>query len=173
MSACSPDSRVRFEIVCSATDICDPEPRLKAKLLVTHHDVSDTGECVERIDEVAVKCGELVEIRLLGPPCPGKRPKSPRSSLRVGSDGIKVVMGEAVVLEVTATDDCGNVASADYDPASEPSPTWDEVLEDGTCCPAIGRPKAGRCEPGFCELDDAGIGRGRTRGGSRFGRPPR
>ena len=63
---------------------------------------------------------------------------------------VKVVTGESVVLQVTATDRCGNAAPASYDPAEEPSPLCDVVLEDGSCCPPIGRPEPGSCGPDVC-----------------------
>ena len=86
-----------------------------------------------------------LEIRLAAPPCPAKSSRPPRPALSVTSDGQKVVRAESVQLEVTGTDACGNAATATYDPAAEPSPLCDEVLDDGTCCPPIGPPPGTAC----------------------------
>ncbi len=45
----------------------------------------------------------------------------------------------------TATDACGNKASADDDPKTHGSPLCDERLIDGTCCPAIAAPPPKVC----------------------------
>ena len=70
--------------------------------------------------------------------------------MTVRSDGVRVFVGEKVILAVTATDNCGNSAEVAYDPSVEPSPLCDEVLEDGTCCPAIAPPDPDCDEP--CEF---------------------
>ena len=108
------------------------------------------GDCLPHTDIIDVECGELVEIRLAAPPCPASSPTSPGSSLGVTSEGTKVVTGESVVLEVTASDACGNSAAASWDPAAEPSPDCEEVLADRTCCPPIAPPAPPDCHPAAC-----------------------
>ena len=103
------------------------------------------GECGGRGGETEVDWEGRVVTQLLEPGGASRR-RSPRRALRVDSDGVKTVSGESVVLEVTAEDRCGNSAAASYDPSAEPSPLCDVVLEDGSCCPAIGRPGAPGCD---------------------------
>ena len=126
-------------MVCSVTDDCDPDPLLEALLLVSYHEVTPDGDCVEVIDEVDVECGEIVEIQLVAPPCPALPPASPQSPVSANSEGEDVIMGESVVLELTATDACGNQATDTYDPASEPLP-----------CPPIGQPPGPDCPVPLC-----------------------
>jgi hypothetical protein len=152
-SACSAPTSRSFLVRCSASDNCDPDPTLSARLLVTHHDVPRKGgPCVTRVDEVEVACDEPVEVRLLAPPCPARPPRSPRSSLSVNSAGVKVVTGEEVVLRVTSVDRCGNVTVEEHDPRREPSPLCEERLADGTCCPALGPPRRKGCKLPVCGL---------------------
>lgn len=149
-SVCAPPTTRAFEVVCQASDNCDPTPRLTAALHVTHHDVLErNGACTLRHDVVPVTCGEHIELQLLAPPCPSK-PRAPRPSMFVNSQGFKVVTGEVVVLEVTAEDRCGHLSTATDDPASHPSPLCDERLEDGTCCPAVAAPEDGKCKVPVC-----------------------
>ena len=68
----------------------------------------------------------------------------------MNSAGIKVLTGEQAVLEVKATDRCANQAVATTDPASAPSPLCDDVLDDGTCCPAIALPPDPKCKLPLC-----------------------
>lgn len=147
-TACSPNSSRTFTVECSVSDICDPGAKATAQLVVTNHDVGSGGSCALRTDHIDVACGEIVEVRLEAPPCPSK-PRSPRPPVTSVS-GVRIFTGEAVVLHVTATDNCGNAAVATYDPAKEPSPLCDEVLEDGTCCPAIAAPPDGKCKVPLC-----------------------
>ena len=109
----------------------------------------------ERIDAIEVECGELVEIHLVAPPCPASPPSSAVTSLTINEEGLKVVTGESVVLEVSGVDRCGNVGSAQFDPAVEPAPPpCAQVLPDGSCCPAIAPPDPPDCEPdGPCGTD--------------------
>ena len=43
----TPSSRA-FEVHCSATDNCDPDPEVSATMIATYHEVVD-GDCVEHI----------------------------------------------------------------------------------------------------------------------------
>jgi hypothetical protein len=150
-SICRPPATRRFTVGCSASSPCDPSPQTSAVLHVVDHVVpSRDGVCVERTFDIPVTCGEVIEIRLAAPPCPAKPPRSVNNPVETNPDGTRTVTGESVVLVVTATDSCGNSASDSYDPSTEPSPLCDEVLTDGTCCPAIGPPPDPRCRVPLC-----------------------
>ena len=150
-SACSPLARRTFQVVCSATDNCDPAPGLNARLLVTNHAVGATESCSDEPAEVPVECGEVVEIQLIEPPCPADGPRSAPSAVVVNAAGIKSLTGERVELEVTATDRCDNVATDRFDPATEPSTLCDEVLVDDTCCSAVAPPASAKCKVALCD----------------------
>ena len=60
------------------------------------------------------------------------------------------VFAESVTLRVTAEDRCGNVGVSEFDPAVEPSVLGDEVLADGTVCPAIAQPEPPKCKGPVC-----------------------
>ena len=150
-------------VTCTVSDDCDPAPAVGGELLVSHVDVPSAGTCAPRADEVAVACGEVVYVELLPPLCPA-RAHRPRSSLRIRADGVKVVVvvGERVLLQVSATDAAGNSRTVEFDPAVAPSPLCDLRLVDGTCCPALTRPRAGRCGVPLC-ADAPGPGSSRER----------
>jgi hypothetical protein len=149
VSACSPSSIGQFQVVCGGSDECDPEPDLEAVLVVTNHEVDPvTHECIEIVDELEVECGELIEIELLPPVCP-LVPASPQAPVSADSEGATVIRGEQVLLEVTATDDCGNQDTASADP-TEPPPECENPLPDGSCCPPIAPPPAPDCPVPLC-----------------------
>ena len=140
-------------VQCSATDNCDPNPATSAVIVVTNHDVpQQNGPCVLRIDRYPVNCGDTIDIHLVAPPCPAKGPTSPHApaSPQSPASGFPVYTGEKVVLEVTATDRCGNTATDTYDPAQEPEPGCTDPLPDGTCCPAISEPTPPECKVPLC-----------------------
>jgi Mg-chelatase subunit ChlD len=155
-TACSAPAVRSFSVVCGGgADRCDPEPAtLTARLLVTRYDVPQPwGPCNQRTESFDVQCSEQVEIQLLPAQCPAS-PTAPLASHSVNADGVQVFRGEQVVLEVSATDSCGNLASSLYDPAQEPSPLCDQVLADGSCCPAVAQPAPPSCPVPVC--GDAG-----------------
>ena len=141
-------------MVCDASDNCDPDPALSPVLHVLNHDVPVAGgPCVERIDDFSVACDEIVEIRLLAPPCPARSPSSPVVAHSVNS-GVQVLSGERVTFELRATDRCGNSASDSFDPAANPSPLCDDqTTPGGVCCPPIGQPPAPKCRVPVCVLN--------------------
>lgn len=113
-SACAGPYSQIVKIDCGvASDACDKKPDVSAKLVVTRHDIDpSTMTCVLVTEDVPVDCGELIELVRLAAPCPASGPSSaPLPTVDTGPDGIRIVRGESIRLEVTATDDCG-LASA-------------------------------------------------------------
>ena len=155
VSACTEPTSRSFEVVCDGTDNCDDEPDLEAVLLVTVTDVDPiTGECESRVEELQVECGKLVHVVLTAEPCPDDPPSDQRCMVTITPGGVTLT-GEEVVLQVSATDDCGNTGTAEYYPAPEPSPLCEIVLENGECCPAIVQPGPGKvCLLYPCSFDD-------------------
>jgi hypothetical protein len=135
VSPASPRSD-EFVVDCgTASDACDSQPLTQtAELRVQRSDVVD-GACVPVEELVPVDCGEVVELRLLAAPCPARPPKSPRVAVSVRSDGVKVVLGESIELEVTASDACDNT-----------SPPC--VVDAATLC--LERPEPPRCPVPLC-----------------------
>jgi hypothetical protein len=109
----------RVEVVCSGSDACDPAPSVVARIVLTRH-VIENGGCAERTETVPVACGELVDLVRLAPPCLGRPPRSPRPPVAVGSDGVRVLAGEHIQLEVQATDACGLQSDLCVDVATAP-----------------------------------------------------
>ena len=105
---------------------------------------------MERVEQLAVTCGEVVALRLLARPCPAREPRSSQPAVSVNSTGLRVITAESVVLHVTATDASGNETSVSVDPTVVASPLCDEVLADRTCCPAIARPPDRHCQIPVC-----------------------
>lgn len=140
---CSAPAERRFQVVCDASDNCSPPPPVQAKLRVRQHDVTPAG-CEERLVDVPVLCGEVVELHLISPPCPLKPPSGPQPTVIIDGTGTKVVTGENITLEVQAADRCGNVGVASWDPVSSPGGCGDLTPPPDANCKV---PVCGRCAP--------------------------
>jgi hypothetical protein len=104
------------------------------------------GGCVPVTEEVAVDCGEVVELRLVVPPCPTMRPRPARPALSVTSAGLKVIRGERLTVRVRAADACGNPsATCAVDPATTEDPGSPGL-------PLLRPPADARCPVSPCRL---------------------
>ena len=124
-SRCAPPARDRFRVACAAADSCHPGVMVDARLLVA---TTDPLEGASRIDELAVACGEVVELELVAPGSPLRLPAA-------------VIRGEAFTLEVVGADVCGNETIATFDVSAPP--VCEQPLPSGACCPLLAAADAG------------------------------
>ena len=116
----------------AAADAQTPEPR-----------VSVPEDLLAVLTLRGKPCGEVVELRVVTSPCralPSPRhPRPARPACSVREDGVKVVTGESMWLELRAVDRCGNPATRILDPLDPGSEPCAEGVdpETGECCPAI------------------------------------
>lgn len=136
-SACPARSSGTFKVTCGGSDSCDPTPSLRARFRVTNHDVV-AGVCSVRVEDVDVLCDEVVALRLLAPPCPARGATSPAPPVVVVGER-KLISGESIVLQVLATDRCGNEGLDEYDPTLVPMP-----------CPLLSPPPDPKCKVPPC-----------------------
>jgi hypothetical protein len=137
-SVCAPRTSREVLVECSSTDNCAVTAE-SVEIVLTNYNVPDAGgPCFVQTDVYPATCGQVVEISLPSPPCPATPPASPAPPIQVRSNRPVLLTAADAVLVVTATDACNNVGTGTFNPEVEPSPLCDEVLQDGTCCPAIG-----------------------------------
>jgi hypothetical protein len=138
-------SSAAFRVDCGlAPDLCASEPVGRTAAIVAERtDVVD-GACLPVSESVPVDCDEVVELRLVAPPCPARPPRSPLSALSVTSAGVKVIRAERLELQVRAADACGNTsAPCAVDPLAAEDPTRPGAT---LLCP----PKPPRCPRSPC-----------------------